>query len=235
VLETDNLCAYYEAVQALEGISLNVRKGEIVTIIGANGAGKSTLLACIAGLRSQVRGRILFCGNEITRLDPANVVRRGISLVPEGRQLFPSMSVEDNISMGAYVRRLRKRELAGEVDRVCRLFPILKERRKQLAGTLSGGEQQMVAIARGLVSGPMLLLLDEPSIGLAPRIVELIFKVILELRKEGVTILLVEQNARAALSLADRGYVLVTGRVQLTDSAKSLLDNQSVRACYLGA
>lgn len=235
MLEIIELSAYYEAVQALDSLSLNVQKGEIVTIIGSNGAGKSTLLGSISGLRSEITGKIMFLGEDLAHLSTERIVRRGVSLVPEGRQLFPSLSVEDNISMGAYVRRFNKMQLAMELEKNYQLFPVLKERRKQLAGSLSGGEQQMVAIARSLVSGPTLLLLDEPSIGLAPRVVELIFEVILKLRKDGVTILLVEQNARAALSLADRAYVLVTGRMKLTDTAKNLLNNEYVRACYLGA
>jgi branched-chain amino acid transport system ATP-binding protein len=235
MFELVELSAYYEGVRALDGVSLEVHKGEIVAIIGSNGVGKTTLLMCAAGLHLQLRGRILFEGKDVTRLSASEIVRLGVSLVPEGRQLFPSISVEDNLALGAFARKIDKKGLLLELEKVYRLYPVLKERRKQLAGTLSGGEQQMLAIGRGLVSGPKLLLLDEPAIGLAPQMVSLIFNVILRLREEDVTILLVEQNAKAALRLADRGYVMVTGRIEMTDSANKLLNNDFVKRCYLGA
>jgi branched-chain amino acid transport system ATP-binding protein len=235
MLELSGVSAYYDGVRALNDISLKVRQGEIVAVIGSNGAGKTTLLSSIAGVHPHRIGEILFEGRQLSTLGASRIVRCGISLIPEGRHLFPSMSVEDNLAMGAYVRKTNRKGLSAEFEKVYELFPILRERRKQQAGTLSGGEQQMAAIGRGLFAAPKLLLLDEPSIGLAPQMASLIFQVIARLRAEGTTILLVEQDAKAALSLADRGYVLVTGRIEMTDEARNLLNNDFVKRCYLGS
>ncbi len=234
MLELIALNAGYGSVTALHDISLKVLKNEIVTIIGANGAGKTTLLMAIAGLLSQVSGCVRFEGAEVGRMRASMLVTMGISLVPEGRQLFPNMTVEDNLFMGAYKRRENKKNLIPEMERIYEYFPRLRERRHQLAGTLSGGEQQMAAIGRALLARPKVLMLDEPSIGLSPKFVSVIFEVICRLREEGATILLVEQNAMAALEMSDRGYVLVNGRVEMTDYSKNLLSNDIVRKSYLG-
>ena len=233
MLRIQSLTAAYGKIQALRGISLHVGEGEIVTLIGANGAGKSTLLKVISGLVPPVRGEAFFCDFDITKLPPEKIVKQGISQVPEGRQIFSPLTVIDNLILGAYVRR-NKREIHGKLTSIFDIFPLLRERQKQYAGTLSGGEQQMLAIGRALMSDPKLLLLDEPSMGLAPIIVSEIFQVIRDLRDRGTTILLVEQNARAALKIADRGYVMETGRIVLQGLSKELLENKEVKRAYLG-
>ena len=233
VLQVDGIHTFYGSIEALKGISLEVHEGEIVTLIGANGAGKSTTLRSINGLNHPRRGSIHFRGRDITRDPPHDIVRRGISQSPEGRKLFPRMSVLENLEMGAFQRSDRS-ELRGDLDRVYSLFPRLAERKQQRAGTLSGGEQQMVAIGRALMARPELLLLDEPSMGLAPIFVERVFETIVEINNQGTTILLVEQNAMMALDIANRGYVLETGTVALADDAKALRRNEQVRKAYLG-
>jgi branched-chain amino acid transport system ATP-binding protein len=233
LLRVDDIHTYYGSIEALKGITIEVHDGEIVTLIGANGAGKSTMLRSINGLNHPRRGTIRFGGKDITREAPHHVVRLGISQSPEGRKLFPRMSVLENLEMGAFQRRDRS-ELRSDLDRVYKLFPRLSERKQQRAGTLSGGEQQMVAIGRALMAHPKLLLLDEPSMGLAPIFVERVFETIVEINEQGTTILLVEQNAMMALDVASRGYVLETGRVALADDAKALLSNEQVRKTYLG-
>jgi len=233
LLRVEDVHTYYGSIEALKGISLEVHEGEIVTLIGANGAGKSTTLRSINGLNHPRRGSIHFRGRDITRDPPHDIVRSGISQSPEGRKLFPRMSVLENLEMGAFQRSDRS-ELRGDLDRVYSLFPRLSERKQQRAGTLSGGEQQMVAIGRALMARPGLLLLDEPSMGLAPIFVERVFETIVEINNQGTTILLVEQNAMMALDIANRGYVLETGRVALADDAKALRQNEQVRKSYLG-
>jgi len=233
VLELQDVHTYYGAIQALKGISLDVREGEIVTLIGANGAGKSTTLRSINGLNHPKRGSIRFLGRDITNASPHSVVKMGIAQSPEGRRLFPRMSVHENLEMGAFQREDR-RGIREDMDRVFELFPRLQERRTQKAGTLSGGEQQMCAIGRALMARPKLLMLDEPSMGLAPIFVERIFETIVEVNKQGMTILLVEQNALMALDVAKRGYVLETGTIALADEAKALRENEQVRKTYLG-
>jgi branched-chain amino acid transport system ATP-binding protein len=233
LLAVDGVHTYYGSIEALKGITIEVREGEIVTLIGANGAGKSTTLRSINGLNHPRRGTIVFRGKDITRAAPHDVVRLGISQSPEGRKLFARMSVLENLEMGAFQRRDRS-ELKSDLDRVYSLFPRLAERKQQRAGTLSGGEQQMVAIGRALMAHPRLLLLDEPSMGLAPIFVERVFETIVEINQQGTTILLVEQNAMMALEVANRGYVLETGSVALADDAKTLLRNEEVRKAYLG-
>jgi branched-chain amino acid transport system ATP-binding protein len=232
-LLVENVHAYYGHIHALHGISLAVEEGEIVTLIGANGAGKSTTLKTISGFLRPRPGQVLLDGASIHGLAPHDITRRGICMVPEGRRIFPRMTVLENLEMGAFARSDRQ-EIQGDLDRVCRLFPRLKERIAQVAGTLSGGEQQMLAIGRGLMARPRILLLDEPSMGLAPVLVELIFKTIQEINAQGVTILLVEQNALMALQIARRGYVLETGRIVMTDQADRLRQNDQVRKSYLG-
>jgi branched-chain amino acid transport system ATP-binding protein len=233
LLRVEDVHTYYGSIEALKGISLEVHEGEIVTLIGANGAGKSTTLRSINGLNHPRRGSIHFRGRDITRDPPHDIVRRGISQSPEGRKLFPRMSVLENLEMGAFQRSDRS-ELRGDLERVYSLFPRLSERKQQRAGTLSGGEQQMVAIGRALMARPGLLLLDEPSMGLAPIFVERVFETIVEINQQGTTILLVEQNAMMALDIANRGYVLETGTVALADDAKALRRNEQVRKSYLG-
>ena len=233
MLQAEDLNVYYGSIHAIQGVSFTVNKGEIVTLIGANGAGKSTTLNTVSGLLRSKTGALLFQGESIAGMAPHNVVRKGIVHVPEGRRIFSKLTVEENLEMGAYTRPIRELDdaIAGVYDR----FPRLKERQKQVAGTLSGGEQQMLAIGRALVSRPSLLMLDEPSMGLAPILVEFVFDLIQEIHRSGVTVLLVEQNARMALSIADRGYVLETGRVVLTGPGRELLANDSVRKAYLGS
>ena len=233
MLELRDVHTYYGTIHALKGISLDVREGEIVTLIGANGAGKSTTLRSINGLNHPSEGSIQFSGQDITNTAPHDVVKMGISQSPEGRRIFPRMSVMENLEMGAYQRSDRA-AIGEDVDRVFGLFPRLAERKGQKAGTMSGGEQQMLAIGRALMARPKLLLLDEPSMGLAPIFVEKIFEIIREINQQGTTILLVEQNAAMALDAASRGYVLETGRVALADDAKSLRANEQVRKTYLG-
>ncbi len=226
----------YGALRAVKGVSLHVAAGEIVTIIGANGAGKTTLLKTIAGLIRADSGEILFDGRPIHRLGAHRVAALGLVLVPEGRQLFAPMTVEENLILGGYLR-YRRGEAAwvkAQTQRAYALFPILAERRRQLAGTLSGGEQQMLAIARALIAGPRLMMLDEPSLGLAPLVVRAIIGALTVLRKEGTTILLVEQNSKAALGIADRGYVMETGSILIEGSSRELSENRDVRRAYLG-
>jgi len=233
LLRLDAVETYYGAIQALKGISLEVHEGEIVTLIGANGAGKSTTLRSINGLNHPRHGTISFRGRDITTMPAHEVVRLGIAQSPEGRRLFPRMTVTENLEMGAF-QRTDKGAFKGDMDRVFTLFPRLAERRHQKAGTMSGGEQQMCAIGRALMARPTLLMLDEPSMGLAPIFVDRIFETIVEVNKQGTSILLVEQNALMALNVANRGYVLETGTVALTDDAKALAQNEQVRKAYLG-
>jgi branched-chain amino acid transport system ATP-binding protein len=233
VLEVDDVHTYYGSIQALKGISLRVETGEIVTLIGANGAGKTTTLRSINGLNRPRQGRIRFQSEDITNTAPHQIVKRGISQSPEGRRLFPRMSVMENLEMGAFQRSDRA-GLRSDIDRVFQLFPRLAERRAQKAGTLSGGEQQMCAIGRALMARPKLLMLDEPSMGLAPIFVDRIFETIVEINKQGTPILLVEQNALMALDVANRGYVLETGKVALEGRAAELKTNEQVRKTYLG-
>ncbi len=233
ILELGDVHTYYGAIHALKGISLEVREGEIVTMIGANGAGKSTTLRSINGLNHPRKGSISFQGKDITQAAPHDIVKMGIAQSPEGRKLFPRMSVSENLEMGAFQRDDRK-EIREDMDRVYTLFPRLAERKSQKAGTMSGGEQQMCAIGRALMARPKLLLLDEPSMGLAPVLVERIFETLIEINQQGTPILLVEQNALMALDIAQRGYVLETGHVALADDAKSLRENEQVRKTYLG-
>ena len=233
ILKLEDVHTFYGTIQALKGISLEVYEGEIVTLIGANGAGKSTTLRSINGLNQPREGSIVFQGKNITKRPPHEIVQRGISQSPEGRRLFPHMTVLENLEMGAFQRKDRA-GIREDLDRVYGLFPRLAERKSQRGGTLSGGEQQMCAIGRALMARPKLLMLDEPSMGLAPIFVEKIFEIIGEINSQGTTILLVEQNALMALDAAQRGYVLETGKVALTDDAKSLRQNEQVRKTYLG-
>jgi branched-chain amino acid transport system ATP-binding protein len=233
MLEVESLDVYYGAVHALKGVTLRAEAGEIVTLIGANGAGKTTLLRSISGLIRPRAGAIRFEGRDLTRTPPHEIVGLGISHAPEGRMVFANLSVEDNLELGAY-RRKDRAGIREDFDGIYTLFPRLKERRRQTAGTLSGGEQQMLAIARALMSRPRLLLLDEPSLGIAPILMREIFRTIREINQRGVTVLLVEQNAHLALAIAGRGYVLETGRVQLEDEAARLLQNEDVKKAYLG-
>ena len=233
LLTMEGVRANYGDFQALFNITLEIRAGEIVTLIGANGAGKTTTLRVVSGLLPSQHGRLRFEGQDISKLPPHEIVVRGVSHVPEGRQLFPHMSVEENLALGAYIRRARSR-LKDAMEEQFELFPRLKERRRQLAGTLSGGEQQMVAIARGLMTAPRLLLLDEPSLGLAPKIVEEVFAKVQQISKSGVTVLIVEQNVVDGLSISDRGYVVENGEITLQGTPKELLGNEQIRAAYLG-
>jgi branched-chain amino acid transport system ATP-binding protein len=233
MLVLDGVETYYGTIQALKGISIDVRDGEIVTLLGANGAGKSTTLRSINGLNHPRRGTISFLGDDISRTPAHEIVRRGVSQSPEGRKLFPRMTVVENLEMGAFQRHDRG-EIKEDMDRVFTLFPRLAERKSQRAGTMSGGEQQMLAIGRALMARPKLLMLDEPSMGLAPIFVDRVFETIVEINKQGTTILLVEQNALVALEVADRGYVLQTGTVALSGTAQSLREDEGVRKTYLG-
>jgi branched-chain amino acid transport system ATP-binding protein len=233
ILELEDVHTYYGSIHALKGVSLDVREGEIVTLLGANGAGKSTTLRSINGLNHPRRGRISFQGDDITNESAHSIVKRGVAQSPEGRRLFPRMTVFENLEMGAF-QRTDKAAMKEDIDRVFTLFPRLAERRTQKAGTLSGGEQQMVAMGRALMARPKLLMLDEPSMGLAPIFVEKIFEIVVEINKQGTPILLVEQNALMALEVAHRGFVLETGKVALADDAKSLRSNEQVRKTYLG-
>lgn len=233
LLSVENLHVSYGAIRALHGISFHVEKGEIVTLIGANGAGKSTTLRTISGLLPADRGKIIYDGTDITHLGADQIVRIGIVQVPEGRKIFAPLTVRENLEMGAFTRR-DKREIEESTEFVFSIFPRLRERAEQLGGTLSGGEQQMLAVARALMAKPRLLLMDEPSMGLAPILVEEIFHIIQRINQEGVTILLVEQNAHMALSVAHRGYVLETGIIQTEGTAAELRDNPRVREAYLG-
>ena len=233
VLSVENVHTFYGSIEALKGITIEVREGEIVTLIGANGAGKSTTLRSINGLNHPREGKIIFQGTDVTSMPPHEIVKRGISQSPEGRKLFPRMSVTENLEMGAF-QRTDKGGMREDMDRVFSLFPRLAERKTQKAGTMSGGEQQMLAIGRALMARPKLLLLDEPSMGLAPIFVEKIFEIVREINEQGTPILLVEQNALMALDTADRGYVLETGTIALADEAKKLRENEQVRKTYLG-
>jgi branched-chain amino acid transport system ATP-binding protein len=233
LLEVDQITAFYGDLQALFGLTLQVQSGEIVTLIGANGAGKTTLLRVISGLKHPAAGALRFAGHDVSRIPAHEMVARGVSHVPEGRQVFPFLTVRENLSLGAYTPPARAR-MKQSMEEQLALFPRLSERIDQLAGTLSGGEQQMVAIARGLMARPKLLLLDEPSLGLAPKVVDDVFEKIQEVRSAGITMLIVEQNVVSGLSIADRGYVVQNGAVVLADSAKNLLTNEMVRAAYLG-
>jgi branched-chain amino acid transport system ATP-binding protein len=233
LLELAGVTAYYGDFQALFGLSLRVQPGEIVTLIGANGAGKTTTLRVISGARHPAAGSLLFAGENVARVPAHQMVARGVSHVPEGRQVFPFLTVRENLSLGAYTPRARA-GIKQALEEQLGLFPRLGERMDQLAGTLSGGEQQMLAIARGLMARPKLLLLDEPSLGLAPKIVDEVFKKIQEVRRAGITMLIVEQNVVSGLSISDRGYVVQHGAVVLEDTARNLLTNEMVKAAYLG-
>ncbi|MFQ5612174.1 MAG: ABC transporter ATP-binding protein [Anaerolineae bacterium] len=236
MLEVNGVSTFYGNIQALKEVSLHVNEGEIVALIGANGAGKTTLLNTISGLTPARSGEIRFENRPLHRASPTQVVQRGISHVPERRQVFATMTVLDNLILGGYSRYRRdgRASIETDIEEVYRYFPRLRERRNQAAGTLSGGEQQMLAIGRGLIARPRLLLLDEPSLGLAPLLVQEIFQVMADLRNQGTTMLLVEQNARAALSVADRGYVLETGKIALEGTAAQLVADERVQAAYLG-
>ena len=233
MLTLDAVEARYGRVTALDGVSLTVGAAELVCLIGANGAGKTTTLKTISGLVRAAAGRILFDGQEIQRLSPQDILRRGIAHCPEGRRVFPHMSVRENLEMGAYVRT-DAAQVAADLDRVFAHFPILAERRRQAAGTLSGGEQQMLAIGRALMARPRLILFDEPSLGLAPTVVEAVFEIIAGIQREGTTVLMVEQNAWMALRLATRAYVMETGRITLAGPARALLEDEHVKKAYLG-
>lgn len=236
MLEVKNVSTYYGHIKALENVSLHVNEGEIISLVGANGAGKTTLLNTISGIVPPRQGQVILNGRDLTRLSAEKIVGEGVSQVPERRQVFSELSVRDNLILGAYLRLRRgeKTAVAYDAERIFDLFPILKERQTQLAGTLSGGEQQMLAIGRGLMAQPKVLLLDEPSLGLAPLLVREILDVLCNLRDMGVTILLVEQNARAALKISDRGYVLETGSIVLSGDAQDLIANEEVQKAYLG-
>lgn len=233
MLFLENISVFYDRIQAVKGISMEVREGEIVTLIGGNGAGKSTTLNAITGIKKIRSGKISVGDTDITNADASRIVRMGITQSPEGRRVFPKMTVLENLEMGAYVSN-DKGALAKNVERAYRYFPRLEERKNQFAGTLSGGEQQMLAIARALMANPKILLLDEPSLGLAPILVQEIFGIIKEINSEGVTILLVEQNARMALKIANRGYVLETGKIALEGKSEELMHNARVMEAYLG-
>lgn len=231
MLKINDLKVNYGGIEAVKGVSFEVPSNSIVTLIGANGAGKSTILRTISGLKKAESGSISFEGNDLTKMDTAKIISSGITLVPEGRKVFPDMTVLENIKIGAY---LRKDSISEDINKVYELFPRLKERHWQMAGTLSGGEQQMLAVARALMSRPKLIMMDEPSLGLAPLIVKNIFEIIKQIKESGVTVLLIEQNANMALSIADFGYVLETGKVTMKGSGKELLENEEIKAAYLG-
>lgn len=233
MLELENIHASYGAITAVRGVSLNVQEGELVALIGVNGAGKSTLLSTIAGVMRPTQGSIRFQGVSILGRSPEEIIRKGIAMVPEGRDIFSSLTVEENLRLGAFIRRNRQ-EFENDLDGVFRLFPILKERFRQLGGTLSGGEQQQLAIARALMSHPKLLMLDEPSLGLAPALVDQIFELVKELHQRGTTILLVEQNVDRTLEIADRAYLLHTGRVQVSGTPQELRHRVDIESVYLG-
>jgi len=233
LLKIDNLSIHYEKVKAVDSVSMNVDQGSIVALIGANGAGKTSILRTISGLKHPTFGEIWFSGQRIDRVPPQDIVRRGVAHVPEERQLFPRMTVLENLKMGGFLRKDRK-EISQSLEEVYIHFPILKERAKQQAGRLSGGQQQMLAVGRALMARPRLLLCDEPSLGLAPLLVAEIAKILGDIREQGRTILLVEQNAHMALSISDKGYVLETGSITLTDESNALLKNEHVKKAYLG-
>jgi branched-chain amino acid transport system ATP-binding protein len=233
MLKVENISVNYGAIKALHNVSFQINKGEIVALIGANGAGKTTILNTISNIVPSLEGKVVYLGKDVTKLAPHDIVKLGISQVPEGRRVFAKMSVLENLEMGAYTRS-DKAEIASDIEKIFQRFPRLNERKKQAAKTLSGGEQQMLAMGRALMSRPKLLLLDEPSMGLAPMLVEQIFQIIQEINKSGTTILLVEQNANMALSIAHRAYVLETGEVVLQGDARDLATNPEVRKAYLG-
>ncbi|MFV0497431.1 MAG: ABC transporter ATP-binding protein [Candidatus Fimivivens sp.] len=232
MLQVEDINVFYGSIHAIKGVSFSVDEGEIVTLIGANGAGKSTVLNTVSGLLRSKTGAIHFNGENISAVEPHKILQRGLSQVPEGRRVFLQMSVQENLEMGAYTQP--SAGVADDIERVYQQFPRLKERRKQVSGTLSGGEQQMLAIGRALMSHPKLLMLDEPSMGLAPLLVEQIFEIITQLHKDGTTVLLVEQNAQMALSIADRAYVLETGKIGISGTGAELIQSDSVRRAYLG-
>jgi len=235
MLRVEKLSTFYGSIQALRDVSIRARRGKITTIIGANGAGKSTLLRTVAGLNRARHGLVLYEDRDITNMRTNKIVHGGISLVPQGRQVFSDMTVAENLALGAYVRRFTDRgEVGQDLNMVYELFPVLDERKKQMAGTLSGGEQQMLAVARALMSRPRLLLLDEPSMGLAPKVIQSIFKTLFRLHEQGLTILLIEQDAKIALETADYGYVMQTGKIALEGDASELLENEEVKKIYLG-
>ncbi|MEG0913694.1 MAG: ABC transporter ATP-binding protein [Oscillospiraceae bacterium] len=234
LLEIKDINTFYGSIHALKGVSMEVYEGEIVTLIGSNGAGKSTTLSSITGLTPPKSGSIIFDGKDITHEKSSNIIKMGIGISPEGREVFPTLTVLENLKAGAYTRA-SKTEINESIETVFELFPRLLERKRQYAGTLSGGEQQMLAIGRAMMSKPKLLLLDEPSLGLAPNLVEMIFKLIMKINKKGVTVMLIEQNANMALQISDRGYVLETGTVSLSGPAEELRVNDEVRKAYLGS
>jgi len=234
ILSVNNLSAGYGRVHVLKDISIEFNEGEIVCLVGANGAGKSTLLKAISGIIPIMQGRVTFRNLDITNSRPNHIVKEGISHVPEGRQIFGSLTVRQNLLLGTYIRKMKKEEISRLFNFIYSLFPILEKRLYQKAGTMSGGEQQMLAIARGLMSQPKLLLLDEPSLGLAPLVVETILNVIQHLKSTGISILLVEQNVNAALEIADRAYIIETGRIITTGNSKELRENDEIKRCYLG-
>ena len=231
MLKIDDIHVYYGAIHAIKGVSFEVGEGEIVALIGANGAGKSTILKTVSGLMHPRSGSISFCGEDIGRTDAYKLLRTGLAHVPEGRRIFQQMTVQDNLEMGAFIHKEVNKD---DLERVFNYFPRLKERRKQIAGTLSGGEQQMLAMSRALMSRPKLMMLDEPSMGLAPILIDQIFEIIKQLHKDGTTVLLVEQNASKALEIADRAYVLETGKVILSGTGKELAQSDDVKKAYLG-
>ena len=231
MLKIDDIHVYYGAIHAIKGVSFEVGEGEIVALIGANGAGKSTILKTVSGLMHPRSGSISFCGNDIAHTDAYKLLRTGLAHVPEGRRIFQQMTVQDNLEMGAFIHKEVNKD---DLERVFNYFPRLKERRKQIAGTLSGGEQQMLAMSRALMSRPKLMMLDEPSMGLAPILIDQIFEIVKQLHKDGTTILLVEQNASKALEIADRAYVLETGKVILSGTGKELASSDDVKKAYLG-
>lgn len=233
MLEVKDLYVNYGAVEAIKGISFQVNPGEIVTLIGANGAGKTTTLHTISGLTKAKSGSITYNGTDLLKTEPSRIISLGIAHVPEGRHVFPEMSVEDNLMMGAYISK-NKEEIQSSMKDVYEKFPRLKERRKQLAGTLSGGEQQMLAVGRALMSKPSIILMDEPSMGLSPLLVKEVFSIIKEIHEAGITVLLNEQNAKMALSIADRAYVLETGTISISGNAQELLNDERVKKAYLG-
>lgn len=233
LLEVNSLCVNYGGIKALKGVSFTVDEGQIITLIGANGAGKSTILRTISGLVKPTSGSVMLAGTDLTKLKPKEIVKNGVVLVPEGRRIFPNLSVRENLTLGAYLRN--DRELVNQdIEKMYGLFPILRQRSWQYAGTLSGGEQQMLAVARALMARPKIIMMDEPSLGLAPLVVKSIFEIIKEINKEGVTILLIEQNANAALRIADYGYVMETGNIKMHGTGEKLLMDEEVRSAYLG-
>ena len=231
MLKVENLKVSFGGIEAVKGISFEVKEGEIVTLIGSNGAGKTTTLRTISGIVKSRSGKVIFNNKNITNIEPSEIVKMGITLCPEGRRIFPDMTVLENIKIGAY---LRNDDITADIKKCQRLFPILKDRENQLAGTLSGGEQQMLAVARSLMSKPKIMMLDEPSLGLAPLVVKNIFEIIKEINNEGVTILLIEQNANMALRIADKAYVLETGKIVTEGTGKELLNDPKIKEAYLG-